>query len=315
VINYKTGGNIRISDETRQRVWDAVEALDYRPSRAARALRTKRSYLIALMVPYIETPFNPLLAATIQREAGRADLGVVIYGSRDDKERETEFVQECIDRGVDGFVTQSFRLSEEDLDRLVRAGIAVVVHGVTPTHPFADSIILDEAQAVQEVVSYLIERGHRRIGCIAGPQDKWPGRLRTKGYLAALRAHGLPVEEDLICTTQSFTRGAGVRCMQRLLALPRAPDALFAANDVLAADALLYALDAGLSVPEDLAIVGFDDTPEALLVRPRLTTVRKDTDLLGSLAVQMLLERIDSEEPIPARTRVLDYEIVYRESA
>ena len=132
--------------------------------------------------------------------------------------------------------------------------------------------------------------------------------------MRTLRAHGIPVDEALICEAGSFTRGAGIQCMQQLLALPDPPTAVFAANDVLAVDALLVALDAGLSVPEDVAIVGFDDTPEATMVRPRLTTVRKDTNLLGTTAVQMLVERINGEQPMPGRQKVLDYDIVYRES-
>ena len=315
VINNKTGGNIRISDATRERVWEAAKALKYRPISAARTLRTRRSNLLALMVPYIETPFNPLFAAAVQREAEKSNLGVIIYAPRDDLRREEGFVDDCISRGVDGFVAQTYRLSEDDIGRLVEAGIAVVIHGITPTHPFADNVVFDEVRAVEEVIAYLIDKGHRRIGTIAGPQDRWPGRLRKEGYVNALRAHGIPIADELICEVDSFRRGSGVPGIQRLLALPEPPTAVFASNDVHAVDALLFALDAGLSVPGDLAIVGFDDTPEATTVRPRLTTIHKDTEWLGTTAVQMVVERIASQDPIPSRRKVLDLEIMVRESA
>ena len=314
VINRKTGGNIRITEGTQAKVWEAVEALNYRPSTAARALRTQRSHLLALMVPYIEAPYLPWLAAAVQQEAEKAGLSVIIYATRNDPQRAKDFVDDCIDRKVDGFIAQTYQLSSDDLDSLVEAGIAVVIHGITPTHPFVDNVKFDEVRAAAEVTSYLIERGHRRVGTIAGPLDRWTGRLRSEGYACALRAHGIPVDEALICEAGSFTRRAGIPCMQQLLDLPDPPTAVFAANDVLAVDALLVALDAGLSVPEDVAIVGFDDTPEAIMVRPRLTTVRKDTNLLGTTAVQMLVERINGEEPMPGRQKVLDYDIVCRES-
>lgn len=103
--------------------------------------------------------------------------------------------------------------------------------------------------------------------------------------------------------------------MEQLLALPQPPTAVFAANDMLAVDAMLYAIDSGLSVPDDIAVVGFDNIPEATIVRPKLTTVDKDVDLLATTAVDMLMERINSKEPIPARQKMLSHKIVYRESA
>jgi DNA-binding LacI/PurR family transcriptional regulator len=314
VINERTGGNIRISDETRQRVWEAVEALNYRPSSAAQTLRTRRSNLLAIMIPRVENPFYPHFAAAIQQEAERVGLDVIIYSTHNELQREKDFLNVLLRRGVDGVVTQSFHLSSDDIDRLVEAGIAVVIHGSSPTHPYADNVMLDEAKAAEEAVCYLINQGHRRIATIAGPEVTWTGRLRGQGYLQALQAHGLPVETELIRETR-FRRGHGAQAMQELLALTNPPTAVFAANDLLAIDALLFAIDSGLSVPDDVAIVGFDNIPEATIVRPRLTTVDKDVSLLGATAVHMLVERIASESSLPSRQKVLGYRLVYRESA
>jgi DNA-binding LacI/PurR family transcriptional regulator len=163
-------------------------------------------------------------------------------------------------------------------------------------------------------VSYLIEQGHRRIGTIAGVETMWTGRLRKKGYVDALEAHGIPIEDELIYETK-YERGCGALGMKHLLSLPEPPTALFASNDLLAIDALLFTVDSGLSVPQDVAIIGFDNIPEATIVRPRLTTIHKDVNLLGATAVQMLIERINSENSLPSRQKVLGYEILYRESA
>jgi LacI family transcriptional regulator len=314
VINHRSGGNVRISEETRRKVWEAVEALGYRPSSAAQTLRTNRSNLLAVMIPRVENTFYPQFATAVQYEAEKEGFDVIIYSTHNDPQRERDFLNVLLRRGVDGLVTQSFYLTTDDLDRLVKAGIAVVTHGNSPTHPYADNIVLDETRAAQEMVSYLIQRGHRRVGLISGPEATWTGRLRKQGYLNALQGHAIRPDPDLIRETR-YRRGYATRAMQELLALPEPPSAVFGGNDLLAIDAMLSAIDAGLSVPDDVAVVGFDDIPEAVLVRPKLTTVHKDVHVLGATAVEMLVERINHEEPLPARVKTLDYRIVYRESA
>lgn len=315
VINNKTDGNVRISDATCQKVWDAVEELNYRPSHAARSLRTRRSNMLALMIPHIEAPFHPRFAGAVQREGEKENLDVFIYSTRDELAREQEFIQVLISRGVDGVIIQSYQLSSDDIDDLVDAGIAVVITGDSPTHPFADNVLFDEAKAVQEVVEYLISKGHRRIGTIAGPESTWGGRLRKQGYLAALQAHDLPIVDELIQEADFYYQEAAAPAMEKLLSLPEPPTAIFCANDFLAANALLFAVDAGLSVPEDIAIVGFDNTRQSIMSRPKLTTIDKDVNMLAPACIKMLVERINSKKPITARQKSLDYEIIYRESA
>jgi len=317
VVNDKSGGNVRISDETRNKVWDAVKALNYRPSSAARALRTKRSNLLALMIPHIETPFNPMLAAAVQREAEKENLDVIIYGTRDELRREQEFLDVLISRGVDGVIIQTHNLLADDIERLVETNTAVVIHGNSPTHPFADNVMIDEVRAAEEAVSYLIDKGHMRVATISGPEVSWVGRLRKEGYLNALQAHGIAATDELVCEMDFFRRGAGALAMQKLLSLSEPPTAVFAATDRFALDALLFAVDSGLSVPEDVAIIGFDFGPasEATRVRPRLTTVRRDANLLGATATQLLIERINSKDPLPSRQKIVGHELVFRESA
>ena len=315
VINEKTGGSIRISDETRKKVQDAVKALNYQPIIAARTLRTNRSNLLALMVPHIETPFHPLLAAAIQSEIEDSSFDLIVYGTRDDYQHEKAFLDSLLRRGVDGVIMQTFQLNEDEIDSLVTNGIAVVVLGESPTHPYIDNVVLDEAQAVEEVITYLIDKGYRRIGTIAGPEGTWCGRVRKEGYVRALEARGISIEEELIVEADFFDGESAGQAMQRLLSLPEPPDAVFVASDLMAVKALNSALDLGLSVPEDLAIVGFNDIPLAVMTRPRLTTIRKDVDQISAAAIKLLLERINSEAQIRARQIVLDHKIVYRESA
>lgn len=273
----------------------------------------KRSNTLAVMIPHVDNPYFPNLLPPFRvRPAGRAWMSssttpMTILSWKG-------LLNVLVPRGVDGLITQTYQLTADDLDRLIEAGVSVVVHGDEPTHAFADNLMIQESQAVERLVTYLIEKGHCRIGTIAGSQAKWTGRVRLAGYKNALEAHNLPVREELIYEVD-YARGNGALAMQFLLRLEEPPTAVFAANDLLAVDALLYAVDSGLRVPQDVAIAGFDDIFEASIVRPRLTTVRKDVKRMGATAARMLLERIDSDLLLPARQCVLDYEIVCRESA
>jgi DNA-binding LacI/PurR family transcriptional regulator len=315
VINEKSGGNIRISEETRQRVWEAVKTLDYRPSSAARALRTKRSGLLALVLPHLKTSYHPLLATSVQNAAKQEGFDIIIHTTQNEIRLEQDLLKTVRSRDVDGVIVHSVQQTSDDIEPLVEAGISVVIHGNLPVHPFVDNVMIDELKAVEEIVYYLMDKGHVRIGIISGPAATWIGRMRKEGYLSALRARGIPIEDELIYDAASWTLGAGTLGMQSLLALPEPPTAVFAASDPLAAEALLVALDTGLSVPEDVAIAGIDDTPEATMVRPKLTTVHKDVNQLGATATQLLMERIECEELLPARQITLSHRIVPRESA
>ncbi len=262
VLNRKTGGNIRISEETQRKVRDAAQQLNYHPVAAARMLRTNRSNMLAVMVPRVENPFYPHFARAVQDAAERAGFDVIIYSTQNDRDREQKFMNVIISRDIDGVITQTYHLNTEDLEKLHSAGVSVVIHGEEPTHPNVDNIVLDEPQAVEDLVTYLIGKGHRRIATIAGPEGTWSGRLRRAGYEAALRKHDIAVSDELIIATR-YRRSHGASAMQQLLAMDEPPTAVFAANDFLAVGALLYAVDSGLKVPDDIAIAGFDDIPDA----------------------------------------------------
>jgi DNA-binding LacI/PurR family transcriptional regulator len=313
VINERTGKNFRISEETRRKVWQAVEALNYRPLSAARILRTRRSNLLALMIPYIEAPYYPLLAVAVQHEAEKEGFRVLICDTRHRLQREEDFLDVLLSHSVDGIIIQSDQLSGDDIDSLVETDVAVVVLGNRPTHPSADNLMIDEIKAAEEAVAYLIDKGHTRVGSIGFPVGA--GVLRKEGYMNALQTHGIPVDDELICELDLLGGQTGELGMKKLLALSEPPTAVFAARDPFAVDALLFAIDSGLSVPEDVAIVGFDDLPVASWVRPKLTTVHKDASLLGAIAVQLLVERITSNQPIPARQKIMQHKLVCRESA
>lgn len=315
VINNKTGGNVRISEETRRKVWEAVKQLNYHPMSAARTLRTKHYNLLALMIPHFETPFQAHFVAAVQNQAEKKGLDIFVYGTRDEARHEQNFINVLLSRGVDGVIIHSHHLTSADLDPLVNAGIAVVISGNSPSHTYADNIHIDETGSAREMVSYLLQKGHRRIGLISGSESTWSGRLRKEGYLSALSAYGLSPDPDLIQYGDYYRLGSGEAAARHLLSLPDRPTAIFCASDTFAVEAIQYAHDIGLRVPDDLAVAGFDDTREAVRVRPKLTTVHKDVGLMASAIMRLMEDRIHSSELLPARQIRLDYQIIYRDSA
>ncbi len=314
VINQRTSGAIRISDETRRRVWDAVRALDYQPLRAAQSLRLQRSKAIAVLVPQVEDSIWGPWALAMQREVERAGYQCLVFGLPPGSRRSVAAVDSLLRSGVDGLIAHSDQIADRDLERLTQAGMAVVVHGAESSHPFIDSVGVDEETVAVEVVAHLTTKGHRRIAAITGLSSRRSWRARKEGYLAALKAHHLPRNEAYVFESE-VTWGYGAWALRHLLALAEPPTAVLAADDLLALDALLYAVDAGLTVPDEMAIVGYGDIPSAGLVRPRLSTVRWETRDVAVAAVSMLMERIESDQPLPARRRTVDYALIARESS
>ena len=171
---------------------------------------------------------------------------------------------------------------------------------------------MDNRAAVREAVNFLIAKGYRRIGMLAGSSG--PATLRVAGYRQALAEHGLALDPQLVCV-DDFTEAGGYRAMGQLLTVSPPPDAVFAANDMMALGALVAIRDAGLRIPEDVALVGFDDIPIDRLVTPALTTVTQFQSRLGRRAAELLLERVQGKAPAGGRSVEMPFEIVVRESA
>lgn len=314
VINNKTGGGIRISEETRSRVRKAVEELGYHPSRAAVSLRTQRSNLLSVMVPHIESPFHPLFASSVQEEAERFGLDVQVYSTRDSHERELRYLDGVIERSIDGLIIHSYQLRKTDLDVLVDAGTAVVVIGPSPSHPLADNLVFDERSAVSRMIQSVAKAGHRRIGHIAGPLTTWAGNERLLGYRDGLSAAGISFDESLVSGADFYLEESARSAMEQLMGTGDPPTAVFCCSDLLAVSSLLYCHDNAIDVPRDLAIVGFDGLPLADRVRPRITTIRKDHRELARLAVRSVMDRIRADEALPARLVPLTCELLHKES-
>jgi DNA-binding LacI/PurR family transcriptional regulator len=310
-------GSPKVSPQAREAVLRAAAELDYTPNRAARALVTRRSDSVAFVVSEPEDkafsdPFFVHLLRGAQAEVARAGLQLVfIVATGEDDARRLE--KYAAGGHLDGVVLVSLHGRDRLPNRLERIGIPVVLSG----RPMVDDgtihyVDSDNTGGGASAVQVLVERGCKRIATIAGPQDMSAACDRLAGYRAALREAGRrPRARDIVFG--DFSHAGGVAAMRRLLAEAPDVDGVFAANDLMAVGAMQVALEAGRRIPDDLAMVGFDDVPTAMIGPLALTTVRQPIQVMGQRMAQILLDRIEGRTA--PRMVVLDTEVIRRETA
>ncbi len=304
-----------VPEETRARVLAAMHELGYVPNRAARSLRKSKTLTIASIIPDIANPFYPAFVRGIQDVADAEGYDLMMYNSDGAADKERKYLRSMEQGRADGIVGVFFHAGARDLAVLLEQGIPVVRLEAMrkPAGELAlDNIFVDSVTAARDAVHFLIERGYRRVAMLGNTPG--PGEARQQGYRQALHAAKLPLNEDYIIPCD-FTEAGGYQGMQRLLALPVQPDAVFAANDLMAVGALAAVHAAGRRIPADIAVMGFDDIPLARQLNPPLTTVCQFQTQLGCRAAELLLERLTGRYTGPGRSEEMPYEIVVRGSA
>lgn len=275
-----------VARETRQRVLDVIERHHYRPNQLARGLLQRRTGVVALIVPDIANPYYPELSRGLEDVARESNYRIMFCSTDRDPDTARAYTDALLTRRVDGIVVAGGGDEVQLTREIVEPYQTQVVCIGRRTSEFS-SVRVDNEGAARTAVEHLIRLGHRRIGMVAGPAESTTVHDRIRGYRAALAAHGLDRDDDLI-KPGYFTEAGGYDAAQQLLSGP-APTAIFAANDRMAIGVLAVATDRGLSVPKDLALVGFDDVPMASYLRPALTTVSVSSLQLGTEAMRLML--------------------------
>jgi DNA-binding LacI/PurR family transcriptional regulator len=304
-----------VAPDTRARVQASIAALGYRPNVAARTLRSGRTGLLSLVVPEIDSPYFADLAARTVRTAERAGWTVLIDQTDGDGERERRLLRGERSQLVDGVIFSPWSVTAEELAGRPDA-TPIVLLGEHAGTPPVDHVVIDNVTAAAEAVTHLVQRGRRRIAAVGAsttPAGE-TARQRELGYRQALAAAGLPDLPELAAPVTSLHRAEGHRAMTELLRAGSAPDAAFCFSDELALGALRAVVDAGLRVPEDVALVGFDDVEDSRYAVPRLTTVSPDKDRIAELALRSLRDRLAGDES-PARVITAPHRLEVRESS
>jgi DNA-binding LacI/PurR family transcriptional regulator len=313
-VSNVVNGYVHVRPDTRARVLEAIEVLGYRPNLTARNLRGGRTGVIALAVPELDLPYFAELAKHVVAAAARHDWTVLIDQTGGDPERERLVATGIRDHMIDGLVFSPLALTGADL--ATGPTTPMVLLGERVDHAGADHVAVDNVAAARDMTAHLIGLGRRRVAAI-GAQHTAEGvtaRLRLAGYTEALRAAGRPVDPGLIAPARHWHRADGAAAMRDLLAAGTRPDAVFCFNDTLALGALRALHDAGLRVPADVAVAGFDDIEDGRYCVPTLTTVAPDKTLLATVAVDLLAARIAAPDAAPPGERTVPYTLRVRES-
>jgi LacI family transcriptional regulator len=308
---------VAISPETRQRVLTAIDDLGYVPDGSARSLRTRKTLIIASLIPDITNPFYPAFERGIQDVADANDYDLIAYNTDGNRAKELRCLRSMQRARVDGIIATPFQLTADDLAPLLENGVPVVMFGELVSEPARapfDSIFVNDYTAAGELVAYLLGRGYLPLGMIAASEDHLRREGRTVAYRQVLAGSTLP-QKELLARGEDPTEAGGYAAMQTLLAGSPRPRAVFAANDMMAMGAMVAIREAGLRVPEDIAVAGFDDIPVARLLNPPLTTVAQFPERLGRRAAELLFERLHGTFTGEGRRLEMPYELMVRASA
>lgn len=307
--------SIPISQETIERVLSAVAELGYYPNLTASSLRLQKSFMIAIMIADISNAFYHVIVRTVQDIAHHHNYDVIVANTDQLYENEKRFCQAMMRRPVDGIIMVPYHLTDDEIDDLLqRTGASIVALASHLHHPMVDTVASDDGQATYDAIRWLIEqKGHREIGYIRVPLSYPPGLRRYNAYCEAMQSAGLTVNPAWVYEGD-FTVQSGERAMQHILSQSARPSVIVACNDLMAMGVLHTAQDRNVRVPDEIAIVGFDNIPEATLIRPNLTTIAQYPVKLGQQLAKALFERIDGTEMGLKRTFEIPLNLIERQS-
>lgn len=304
-----------VSETTRQRVLEVIRQVNFQPNRAARSLAGGRSRMLGLVIPMgvarlFTDPYFPLLIQGVTSACNARDYTVMLWLAEPEYER--RMISQIVNNGlIDGIIVSSMLVDDPMVKTLSQSGLPFILIGRHPTDQCVCYVDVDNQSSARDAVAFLHRSGRRRIATITGPQNMMVGIDRLEGYQQALRERGILPDSALI-VDGDFTEEGGYEAARRLI--PHKPDAIFAASDQMAVGALRALAQAGLRVPEDVALMGFDDMPFAARTSPPLTTMRQPIHRLGSTAVETLIDLVENPGT-PARRIILPTELVIRASA
>jgi LacI family transcriptional regulator len=310
VLNAKPGA--RVSPATRRRIVEVAEKLHYRPNAIARAMASGRSRTVGVYQPHIgHSPLSGMWTTAVMSGIGEAlharHFHLLLYGYR---QAENPSPAHFLDGRVDALIILAPHVGDALPARLGRAGLPIaVVGGRQAPESGSMSVDVDNVEGGCRATEHLIRLGHTVIAHLAGPKDVPNAADRRTGYERAMLAHGLPP----LVIQASFSEGDGYAGAREALTRQERPSALFAANDASAIGALQACADLGLCVPQDVAVIGYDDSPMCVVARPPLSSMRQPMAEMGRAAGEMLLDLLHGE-PVPQRQRRFIAELVERES-
>jgi DNA-binding LacI/PurR family transcriptional regulator len=319
-VSIKTVSNVVndypfVSPDTRSRVQSVIDELGYRPNLSARRLRNGRSGIIGLSIPEIAAPYFSELAEQVVAAAEARGLAVLIDKTGGQRGHEQQTAAGIRSNLVDGTIASPLAMTADDVELLGRMHPLVLL-GERLAQVAVDHVAIDSVEAARVATQHLLDLGRRRIAVIGtGPEISNTGRLRLHGYQDALAGAGVPPEPTLEGDARWYHRPDGHAAMQSLLRRRPDLDAVFCFNDLLAIGALRALREAGRRVPQDVAVVGFDDVEDCLYTTPPLTSIAPDKDAIAATAIDLLVRRMEGTAPAQPQEVFPRFALAVRESS
>lgn len=319
-VSFKTVSNVinnhpHVRDTTRAKVEKAIAELGYRPNLTARSLRSGHTGAITLALPQLSLPYFAELADAVIEAAAKHGLVVLIEQTGADRQRELDVMASPRLKMSDGLIFSPLALGQEDAD-LIKADVPIVLLGERIFGSASDHVTMQNVTAARAATDHLLDLGKKRIAVVGAHQGEVIGSagLRLRGYREALEGRGIPYDDGIVAYVVDWHRSNGAAAMHDLLDRGMSFDAVFGLNDSLAQGAVRVLQEAGFRVPDDIAVIGFDDLDETRYTLPTLSTVDPGRTEIAETAVRMLMERIKDPDGMPPREIETAFQVVARES-
>jgi LacI family transcriptional regulator len=306
----------RVSTETRRRVQASIARLGYVPNRLARSLTQRKTGSFGVIVPDVANPFFTLIVRGVEQVAWRAGYHVILCDTQGNLDRERGYLEDMVSFQVEGvLIAPVGDSSKPHLRLLIRNSVPFVLIDRSIAGFDADLVQGDSIAGARQLVEHLIEVGHRRIGMVTEGLEVSTARDRLQGYRDALVSNGLPFDESLVTNSSAIDPGVARESTLQLLDLVNPPTAIFAVNNIAVVGVVEAARSRGLDIPQDLALVCFDDIEHVSRIHPFLTVMAQPAETFGTIAAQLLFDRLGSRIPPRRRTVVLPAEFIVRQSS
>ncbi|GFR37570.1 catabolite control protein A [Insulibacter thermoxylanivorax] len=312
-VSRVVNNNPNVKPQTRKKVYEAIERLGYRPNAVARGLASKRTTTVGVVIPDISNAIIAEVARGIEDIANMYHYNIILCNADMRKEKEIRVINTLLEKQVDGLLFMGGLVTEDHIQAFRTSNVPVVLCATSDVEQSVPSVDIDHQLAAYDAVQALITRGHKKIALISGVlEDLTHYYQRYLGYRKALEEAGIPFREDYVRIGNGRYE-SGLEVMNYFMELEDRPTAILAANDEMAIGAIHTVLDHGLSVPDDISIIGIDNVRMASMVRPRLSTVAQPMYDIGAVSMR-LLTKLMKKEHVEEERVILPHELIIRDS-
>ncbi|MFP3838704.1 catabolite control protein A [Bacillus safensis] len=295
-VSRVVNGNPNVKPTTRKKVLEAIDRLGYRPNAVARGLASKKTTTVGVIIPDISSIFYSELARGIEDIATMYKYNIILSNSDQNTDKELHLLNTMLGKQVDGIVFMGGNITDVHVEEFKRSPVPIVLAASVEEQAQTPSVNINYEQAIYDSVQLLVEKGHKRIAFVSGPMSEPINSVRKlAGYKRALEEAGIAFD-DVLVAEGDYSYDSGIEALAHLLEESDKPTAVIAATDEMALGVIHGAQDRGVSIPEDLEVIGFDNTRLSLMVRPQLTTVVQPTYDIGAVAMRLLTKLMNKEQ-------------------